>query len=160
MGGASSAAANDGGAVGGVSGESGSSGTGGGVDGPDDVCADGVISDDGSRLLPRVEQRRDMPRCARRLRRPRRALVKVETAGEDEILAGNPWLGASDTAFENVFVWTDGRPLPFGNRGPNQPDRFPGQECVEKRNTVGRPWFDQPCDNERLRASARALSGG
>ena len=81
-------------------------------------------------------------------------LVKVETAAEDQLMAQlvseDMWLGASDTAQENVFVWTDGSPILFGNWGAAQPDRFPGPDCVQKRSTDGRQWFDQPCDNQWL----------
>lgn len=82
------------------------------------------------------------------------SLVKVETPAEDQLMAQlvseDMWLGASDTAVENVFVWTDGSPILFGNWGPAQPDRFPGPDCVQKRSTDGRQWFDQPCDNQWL----------
>jgi hypothetical protein len=82
------------------------------------------------------------------------SLVKVETPAEDQLMAQlvseDMWLGASDTAAENVFVWTDGSPILFGNWGPSQPDRFPGPDCVQKRSTEGRQWFDQPCDNQWL----------
>jgi len=82
------------------------------------------------------------------------SLVKVETPAEDQLMAQlvteDMWLGASDTAAENVFVWTDGSPILFGNWGPSQPDRFPGPDCVQKRSTDGRQWYDQPCDNQWL----------
>jgi hypothetical protein len=82
------------------------------------------------------------------------ALVKVESPEEDQLVGQlvtqDLWLGASDTAIENVFVWTDGSPIVFGNWGPAQPDRFPGPDCVQKRSTAGRQWFDQPCDNNWL----------
>jgi hypothetical protein len=80
-------------------------------------------------------------------------LAKVETPEEDAflgtLLSRSIWLGASDTVTENVFQWTDGTPVTFGVWGPNQPDRYPGADCVEKRDTLGRLWFDQPCFNER-----------
>ena len=82
------------------------------------------------------------------------ALVKVESTEEDQLIGQlvtqDLWLGASDTVAENVFVWTDGSPILFGNWGPAQPDRFPGPDCVQKRSTAGRQWFDQPCDNNWL----------
>ena len=90
------------------------------------------------------------------------SLVKVETAAEDQLMAQlvseDMWLGASDTALENVFVWTDGSPILFGNWGPSQPDRFPGPDCVQKRSTEGRQWFDQPCDNQWLYVCEKPIS--
>jgi hypothetical protein len=82
-------------------------------------------------------------------------LVKVESAAEDELLQGmvveSIWLGASDTAVDNVYVWTDGSPILFGNWGPQQPDAFAGSvDCVEKRAAQGSLWFDQPCDAAHL----------
>jgi hypothetical protein len=82
------------------------------------------------------------------------ALVKVESTEEDQLLAQlvseDIWLGASDTAVADAFVWTDGSPLGFANWGPGQPDGFPGQDCIQKRSTEGRQWFDQPCDDPWL----------
>lgn len=88
-------------------------------------------------------------------------LVKVESSAEDQLLAQlvtqDLWLGASDTAFENVFTWSDGSPIGFGNWGPAQPDRFPGPDCVQKRGSEGRLWFDQPCDNSWLFVCEKAI---
>lgn len=88
-------------------------------------------------------------------------LVEVETSAEDQLLAGlvaqDLWLGASDLGVENVFVWNDGSPILFGNWGPAQPDRFPGPDCIQKRSTEGRAWFDQPCDNSWLYICERAI---
>jgi hypothetical protein len=89
------------------------------------------------------------------------ALVKVESTEEDQLmgqlLTEDMWLGASDTALENAFVWTDGSPIVFGNWGPAQPDRFPGPDCIQKRGTEGRQWFDQPCDNQWLYVCERPI---
>jgi hypothetical protein len=88
-------------------------------------------------------------------------LVKVDSGAEDQLLGQlvtqDLWLGASDTALENVFVWSDGSPIGFGNWGPAQPDRFPGPDCVQKRSTEGRLWFDQPCDNDWLYVCEKAI---
>jgi hypothetical protein len=89
------------------------------------------------------------------------ALAKVESPEEDQLLAQfvseDMWLGASDTLFDNVFVWTDGSPIVFGNWGPAQPDRFPGPDCIQKRSSEGRQWFDQPCDNQWLYVCEKAI---
>ncbi|HTV18206.1 MAG TPA: C-type lectin domain-containing protein [Polyangiaceae bacterium] len=158
MGGSSGAPANGGGAAGSVGGDGGSAG---GASEPDAACADGVLSADGSRCYLVSSSGATWQDARDACRAEDAVLVKVETAEEDELLATlltvNQWLGASDTDFENVFVWTDGSPLSFGNWGPNQPDRFPGPDCVEKRDTVGREWFDQPCDNERAFVCEREL---
>jgi hypothetical protein len=88
-------------------------------------------------------------------------LVKVESSAEDQLLAQlvtqDLWLGASDTALENVFIWNDGSSIGFGNWGPAQPDRFPGPDCVQKRGSEGRLWFDQPCDNSWLFVCEKAI---
>jgi hypothetical protein len=66
-------------------------------------------------------------------------LVKVESSTEDQLLAQlltqDLWLGASDLALENNFVWADGSPI--------------GSE--------GRLWFDQPCDNSWLFVCEKAI---
>jgi hypothetical protein len=89
------------------------------------------------------------------------ALVKIDSPAEDklvgELVTLGTWLGASDTLTENVFVWTDGSPITFGNWGPAQPDAFPGPDCIEKRTTVGGAWYDQPCFNERLYVCEKPL---
>jgi hypothetical protein len=91
------------------------------------------------------------------------ALVEVETPEEDTFINGlvgaSIWLGGSDTVLDNVFTWTDGSPMSYGNWGLNQPDRFPGPDCVEKRAvTFNRQWFDQPCTNERAYVCEKAVA--
>jgi len=89
------------------------------------------------------------------------SLVQVDSSAEDqfvgELVTVLQWLGASDTLIDNVFVWTNGSPILFGNWGASQPDRFPGADCVEKRDTAGRQWFDQPCYNLRAYVCEKAL---
>lgn len=90
-------------------------------------------------------------------------LVKVESLAEDELLESlvveSIWLGASDTAFDNVYVWTDGSPIVFGNWGPQQPDAFAGSiDCIEKRAVEGSLWFDQPCDATHLFVCEKPLN--
>jgi hypothetical protein len=89
-------------------------------------------------------------------------LVRVDTAEEDQFIGTlalvSQWLGASDIALDNTFVWTDGSPVVFGNWGPGQPDRFPGPDCIEKREGSGRLWFDQPCTNVRAFVCERAIT--
>lgn len=124
-------------------------------------CADGVLASDGSRCY-RVSLAGAAWQDARDecLAWPGQ-LVKVETPEEDAflsaLLTASMWLGASDTEVENVFVWTDGAPVEYGNWGPNQPDRYPGPDCIEKRDTVGRYWFDQPCFNARAFVCERVV---
>lgn len=78
-------------------------------------------------------------------------LVSIDSVGEDAFVAAllgtSLWLGATDRALEGTFQWTDGRAVTFANWGTNQPDSFPGQNCVEKRAEPGAPWYDQSCDN-------------
>lgn len=83
-----------------------------------------------------------------------RTLVKIESAEEDgfvaSLSAASLWIGASDTAVDGHFVWSDGSPILFSNWGGSQPDAFPGPDCVEKRQEPGEAWYDQPCGNPRL----------
>jgi hypothetical protein len=141
-------------------------GSGDGPGDPDELCPDGVLSADATRCYVVSTEGAVWADARDECVALQATLVKVETADEDAfigtLLGVNLWLGASDTATENVFVWTDGTPIEFGNWGADQPDRFPGPDCVEKRITAGRQWFDQPCDNvrafvcERVRAGAPA----
>jgi hypothetical protein len=79
-------------------------------------------------------------------------LVIMDTLAEDAFVATltaeSVWIGGSDITAENAFIWVDGRPLPdvpLGNWGAAQPDSFPGQDCVEKREEPQEPWYDQLC---------------
>jgi hypothetical protein len=81
-------------------------------------------------------------------------LVQIDSLAEDAFVATlldqSMWLGASDRALEGLFVWVDGSAVSAGNWGPGQPDSFPGQNCVQKREEPGEPWYDQSCDNLEL----------
>lgn len=80
-------------------------------------------------------------------------LVIMDAPFEDGFVASltteSVWIGGSDISTDNAFTWVDGRPLPggpFGNWGPQQPDSFPGQDCIEKRQELpAEPWYDRPC---------------
>jgi hypothetical protein len=156
------------GGVGGVSGNVAAAG-GGGVAGaagaptaPTGACADGVLGPDQTSCYLVSEADAVWQSARDQCFTWQGALVRVDTAAEDQfigtLVSVNQWLGASDIAFDNVFVWTDGSPVVFGNWGPGQPDRFPGPDCVEKRDGVGRLWFDQPCDNPRAFVCEKAVT--
>jgi lectin-like protein len=89
-------------------------------------------------------------------------LVSLDSVGEDAfvgaLLDASIWLGATDRAQENDFTWTDGRALSFSSWGPGQPDSFPGQNCVEKREEPGEAWYDQSCDNLDFYVCERPLT--
>jgi hypothetical protein len=127
----------------------------------DEPCADGVLAPDQTECYLVSTAAAAWQTARERCSAWDGALIKVETAAEDTFLASllgvSAWLGASDTELENVFVWTDGTPVDFGNWGPAQPDRFPGPDCVEKRDTEGRFWFDQPCENQRAFVCEKAV---
>jgi hypothetical protein len=135
----------------------------GGATSDDDACPDGVLGTDQAScyrvfLAPATWQaaRATCVGVAG-------ALVEVETPDEDTFINGivgvSVGIGGSDTAIDNVFTWTDGSPIGYGNWGLNQPDRFPGPDCVEKRDgTSNRQWFDQPCTNERAFVCERAAA--
>ncbi len=78
-------------------------------------------------------------------------LASIGSAEEDALVGGlvneSVWLGASDQQVDNFFQWVDGSPVSFTNWGPGQPDAFPGQDCVQKREEPGEPWYDQPCSS-------------
>lgn len=88
-------------------------------------------------------------------------LVAIDSEGENAFVAGlhatSSWLGANDLQLEGTFRWTDGRALSFVNWGVNQPDAFPGQNCVEKRAEPGSPWYDQSCANLNFYVCERPL---
>jgi hypothetical protein len=82
-------------------------------------------------------------------------LVIMEDPAEDDFVAGladdSVWVGGSDTEADGVFDWVDGQPMPRppeGNWGANQPDSFPGEDCIEKRQEPSESWYDQPCFRE------------
>lgn len=128
----------------------------GGVPAPDtasEPCAGGVLGPDAARCYSAVSAAASWQSARDTCSEWRGALVKVETPEEDaflsSLLAESFWLGGSDLEVDNLYVWTDGTPIFYGNWGFAQPDRFPGPDCVEKRGTPGRFWYDQPCDNAR-----------
>jgi hypothetical protein len=119
-----------------------------------DPCADGVVDAAGTTCYLVAAQPTSWQGARAICEEWAGALVKVESPAEDlfigELVTDSAWLGGSDTEIDNVFVWTDGSAIEFGSWGFQQPDRFPGPDCVEKRQTPGKLWFDQPCFNERL----------
>jgi hypothetical protein len=77
-------------------------------------------------------------------------LVIIQSNAEDQFLqqniSGDTWIGASDQANEDSFVWVNGTPVQFTNWAASQPDNFGGSEdCVEKRFTANGAWNDVPC---------------
>jgi hypothetical protein len=78
-----------------------------------------------------------------------RLLVQIDSTEEDAFIATlspwSVWIGASDTAVDGTFVWTDGSSILFSNWGLAQPDAYAGPDCVEKREG-DELWYDQPCD--------------
>jgi hypothetical protein len=118
-----------------------------------DACADGVLDEVGTTCYLAAVQPASWQAARAICEEWAGALVKVESPTEDlfigELVTDSAWIGGSDTEIDNVFVWTDGSAIEFGNWGFQQPDRFPGPDCVEKRQTPGKLWFDQPCFNER-----------
>ena len=145
-----------GGVSGGVAGASGSAAE------PAEACADGVLGPEQTRCYRVSEADAGWQSARDQCFGWQGALVRVDTAEEDQFIGTlvnvNQWLGASDVVIDNIFVWTDGSPVVFGNWGPSQPDRFPGPDCIEKRDSAGGLWFDQPCDNARAFVCEKAVS--
>ena len=40
------------------------------------------------------------------------------------------WIGLSDTAVENNWVWVDGTSMSYNNWSSNQPDNYNNEDCV------------------------------
>jgi hypothetical protein len=81
------------------------------------------------------------------------ALVKIESAAENAIITTlaadqRAWIGGSDLAAEDTFVWTDGTPFVYTNWRSGEPnngnDNFQ-EDCalIEGPGT----WDDRPCDD-------------
>jgi hypothetical protein len=148
----------------GVGGSAGGSNTGGTTGEPSvEACPDGVLGEDGSVCyrvsLSAAAWQDAQAECVLW----QGALVALETPEEDAFIDGlvtqSIWIGGSDTQFDNVYLWTTGAPMTFGNWGPNQPDRFPGPDCIEKREAAfARQWFDQPCENARAFVCEKAAA--
>lgn len=87
-------------------------------------------------------------------------LVSIESAVEDRFVGGlvaeSIWIGASDLVQDGVYTWADGRPVTFTNWGPGQPDEWADQDCIEKRQETGEPWYDQPCERSLRYVCERA----
>ena len=88
------------------------------------------------------------------------SLVAIETQAEQTIvgnLAGgfppdqpDLWLGATDLATENTFLWADGSPVVFDNWRDGEPnDNGPGdagEDCsVIEGDNPAREWDDRQC---------------
>ncbi len=88
-------------------------------------------------------------------------LVTISSSGENDFVQGlvseNTWLGLSDIANPDTFVWLTGEPLTYTNWANQQPDDGglfgDGEDCVEMcidcglLNTAGR-WHDTICSND------------
>lgn len=98
-------------------------------------------------------------------------LASVSSAAEDTFLASWPqalgvpsgngaglWLGASDTAQDGVFQWTDASPFAFPGWGAAQPDNGPSvADCVEKRNDGAAAWHDRHCTDQLVYVCEKPL---
>ena len=94
-------------------------------------------------------------------------LVKVESLEENDFIKtkllptrnnGSYWIGLSDSANENDWMWTDGTKLDsdgYKNWGDNQPDNNKNQQnCVAIQIRKSDPdhygkWHDRRCSQER-----------
>jgi hypothetical protein len=98
-------------------------------------------------------------------------LASVSSAAEDTFLASWPqelgvpagngaglWLGASDTAQDAVFQWTDASAFNFPGWGAAQPDNGPSvADCVEKRNDGTAAWYDRHCTDQLVYVCEKPL---
>ncbi|CAH3196434.1 unnamed protein product [Porites evermanni] len=92
-------------------------------------------------------------------------LVKVESLEENDFIKtkllptrnnGSYWIGLSDSANENDWMWTDGTKLDgYKNWGDNQPDNNKKQQnCVAIQIRKSDPdhygkWHDRRCSQQR-----------
>ena len=91
-------------------------------------------------------------------------LVKVESPEETEFIKTNVlptggkdiyWIGLSDSANEEDWMWTDGTQLDsqgYTNWGSGQPDNFDNQDCVlvrirESGKDYYGKWYDRRCSD-------------
>lgn len=59
--------------------------------------------------------------------------------------AENPWLGASDSEIEGVFVWVTSEPFTFANFALGEPDEGDPADCLHITSAAGQ-WADTNCD--------------
>jgi hypothetical protein len=130
---------------------------------PDGYCPCAAATNGGVQYLfcPDVatwEQARD--RC----RQYGHELVKIESQAEHdylwatalELIGPNDWwIGATDSAAEGQFVWTDGSAAEFTSWAPEQPDQGGAEEtieedCVEMHEAEGGHWNDLACTTDYL----------
>jgi hypothetical protein len=98
-------------------------------------------------------------------------LASVSSEAEDTFLASWPqelgvpagngaglWLGASDTAGDGAFQWTDASAFTFPGWGAAQPDNGPTvADCVEKRNDGAAAWHDRHCTDQLVYVCEKPL---
>lgn len=117
-------------------------------------CADGVLNPAGNTCYFVSTELASWPDARAACQAWGGDLARLNSPFEDAFVGGlapfSVWLGASDIAQDNVFTWIDGLPIvPPGNWGPGQPDLFPGQDCMEKRQEpFNERWYDIPCTTQ------------
>ena len=70
-----------------------------------------------------------------------------ENAHVRSLITGRVWLGLSDVANEDMWLWEDGTPLDYINWADGQPNDFDlGEDCVAFIAAADARWNDIPCD--------------
>ena len=60
------------------------------------------------------------------------------------------WLGGSDSAEENKWVWTDGTNFGYTNWVPGQPNDVGGEDCL-CLDLGHNMWLDRSCKNDMFK---------
>lgn len=70
------------------------------------------------------------------------------TTAQSLITGLDAWLGATDVAVENTFVWPDDTPVTFENFRAGEPNNGDGngqEDCLVIEGGKGGTWDDRPC---------------
>jgi len=57
------------------------------------------------------------------------------------------WIGASDSATEDVWLWDTGEPMPYTNWRSGEPNDSNGEDCMILEGDNAGLWDDRGCSN-------------
>ncbi len=84
-------------------------------------------------------------------------LVALDDAAENTLVANlswnfypsTYWIGLTDQAQEDVWLWSDGTPATFFGWAPGEPNDSGGEDCVHINFSAVGLWNDLPCNLEQ-----------